>query len=738
VKPENILLGSRGGTTGVGHLRVADFGVARAVEAAGAGRLTETGLVVGTPAYMSPEQAGGEPVDARADIYALGCVLYEMLAGEPPYTGPTAQAILAKRLSDPIPSLRRIRETIPEALDSALAKSLARTPADRFRTAADFARALASDREARARETPSRRRVAAARAMAIGLGLLALVAVATVLWERSHRSTGPTAPHRLAVLPFENLGDSADAYFADGITDEVRGKLSAVSGMRVIARSSTSEYRGTRKSPRQIGRELGADYLLTATVRWDKNQARPSRVRVNPELIRASDGTTRWQQPFDAALTDVFQVQADIAGRVAQALDLALGSGERERLEVRPTANLAAYDAYLRGEEVSAGIARSDPATLRRAIAHYEQAVALDPGFAPAWARLSQAHSYLYGQAAPTPQGRQSARLAAERALAVAPDRPEGRRALGDYHARVSGDYALALEQYAQGRRIAPSDAELLVGSARAERSLGRWEAALEHLLQARTLDPRSASTADALVLTLLYLRRYPEALEASDRALAQTPASMDLLEDKAMVHLARGDLAAARGVLRAAPPDIEPAALAAFLGNYWDLFWVLEEEQQQLLLRLTPGAFDDSRSTWAIVLAQTHALRRDQRGAPAHADSPRPDLAERLRVTPDAAQLHLFYGLALAYLGRKEEAIREGEHGLRLEPVSRNAFDGPYFQHQLARIYLTVGVHDKALDQLERLLEIPYYLSPGWLRIDPAFDPIRDHPRFRQLIAGD
>src|SRR5262249_14921096 len=191
---------------------------------------------------------------------------------------------------------------------------------------------------------------------------------------------------RVAVLPFENLGDSADAYFADGMTDEVRGKLSQVAGLAVIARTSSNEYRKTTKAPQQIARELGADYLLTATVRWEKAAGGPSRVRVSPELIRVEPGaapTTKWQQGFDASLTDVFQVQADIASKVASALDVALGDSVRHEITAKPTANLAAYDAYLKGQAVGQGAI--DPASVRRAITLFEQAGALDSALISAW-----------------------------------------------------------------------------------------------------------------------------------------------------------------------------------------------------------------------------------------------------------------------------------------------------------------------------------------------------------------
>ena len=753
IKPENILL------TAEGHTLVADFGIARAL--GGDERLTQTGMSVGTPAYMSPEQASGDKtIDARTDVYSLGAVLYEMLAGEPPFTGPTAQAIIMKRFTEPVPSVRRGRSSVPEGVDQAIQRALAPVPADRFATAAEFARAIqptvtaataaptavatsvVSPASAGAPAPPlvTRARRLPVTAIALGVGFLIGLGV-LFAWRHSHGSAAESAgPKVLAVLPFENLGDSTDAYFADGVTEEVRGKLSRLAGLEVIARSSSNQYRHTTKAAQEIARELGADYLLTATVRWEKAAGGASRVRVTPELVEAGPGhapRTRWQEPFDASLTDVFQVQADIATKVASALDVALGDSARHELAAKPTGNLPAYDAYLKGEAASQGMAVGDPPSLRRAIGFYEQAVGLDSASVPAWAQLARARALLYSNGTPTPELAAEAREAAERAQALGPDRPEGQLALGSYYQFVEVDNRQALAASEAGLKLAPNNVDLLVTAALVDQRLGRWDAALQHFAKAAALDPRSANTARRTGVALLWLRRYPEAQAALDRALALAPTNVTIIEQKAMVALAQGDLAGARAVVRAALTTVDPAALLAFFANYWDLYWVLDDAQQQQLLALPPSAWDNDRGTWAIVRAQTYQLRGNAAQARVYADSARLGFEAQLRATPEDAQRRVFRGLALAILGRKAEAIAEGERAVALWPISRDGFTGVYVENQFVRIYLLVGEPEKALDQLEPLLKIPYYLSPGWLRIDPTFTPLKGNPRFERLVAG-
>ncbi len=730
IKPDNILFHE-------GRALVADFGIA--LVASTGERATATGMSVGTPSYMSPEQALAERnLTPQSDIYALGVVTYEMLAGEPPFSGPSAQAIMARVIAEPPRSLRIHRPGVPQSIESGVLKSLEKVPADRFATASDFARAIATtgDNDAVSRASAPRRRIPHA---VSGLLLAGVLVIGTLFaWRKSWNLREKKTPARvLAVLPFTNIGDSSDAYFADGVTDAVRGKLSLLRGLDVIAGESSNEYRQSHKPLRQIAQELGASYLLTAKLRWAVSPDGTKRMELNPELVDAAEGhppRVRWSEPFGAKLTDVFQVQADIAGRVANALDVVLGDSIRQQFAQRPTQNFKAYDLFLRGQELfSAGDFTQGP--MRRAAQYYEQAIALDSNFVEAWAGSSRAHSLIYANSIPLPADSAASHHAAERARHLKPSAPDGYLSLGDYYAGVKLDPALAAEAYLTGLRIAPRNADLLMGVAGAEVGLGRFDSALAHYTDAASLNPRSVPISNGFAYTLFYLRRYPEAAEAYDRAIAVAPTVPNLREERAMVELGRGDLSAARRVIAAAPPEIERDEFLALVAMYGDLFWLLTDAQQVEVLRFDARPFGNDRAGWALVQTQILALRGDTTPSRAFADSSRHAIEQQLRLAPDDPGRHMGHALALAYLGQPSAAINEARRTVAQLPVSKNAWAGAYLRHQLARIYIMAGEHEKALDEIEYLLSIPYVLSPGWLRIDPAFAPLRGNPRFERLL---
>ncbi|HKP29962.1 MAG TPA: protein kinase [Gemmatimonadales bacterium] len=801
MKPANVLLSA-------GHALVADFGIARAM---GGDAITHTGLAIGTPQYMSPEQAMGSPVDGRTDVYAVGAVLYEMLAGDPPFGGSNSQAILTKSLTEPPRALSASRPAVSPALNTLVQRALAKDPDGRFPDAKAFAEALQRGIDqarqssgtievqsgvsagliwglfagasaialmlafllVRSRGLPSWTLAFALVLLAIGAAVLLATGraekrraggieprglekrltyrnaaiggvLAMMLWAlvsttltlggtRSGSGTSESASGavRLAVLPFENRGDPADAYFADGIADEMRGKLASLGGFQITARSSSDQYRQTTKSPQQIGQELSVDYLLSATIRWAKGTGGKDRVQVVPELINVKNGGVAWQQSFDADLTDVFQVQTQIASRLAGALGVALGSQETTKLTERPTENLAAYDLYLKGRAVTG----ADAVSLRTALRYYEQATTLDSSFADAWGQMAATLLTLYANASPDPDFAARARRAIDKAKALAPDQAMPHTADVMYAYTVLHDPVRAQAAVDAGLKVAPNDPGLLARAANVERAFGRYEEALAHLERARRLDPRSVGVASNLQNTLLWLRRYPEALGASEAALSITPGDLSVTQDKAMIYVAQGDLAGAREVIRQVSPTVAAPTLATFFSMYWDMYWVLEEPLQQVALRLTPSDFDGDRPTWAVTMMQLYGSRGDKARSLAYADTAHAEYVKALKETPEDPQRNVVHGLVLAYLGRKAEAIAAGERGVALLPISRDAVNGTYYVLQMARIHAMVGEPEKAIDALEQLLRMPFYLSPGWLRIDPTFAMLKGNPRYERLL---
>ena len=464
VKPANVLLHE-------GEAMIADFGIAMALSSAASERLTRSGIVVGTPQYMSPEQAMHEgPLDARTDIYGLGCILYEMLAGEPPFSGRSAMAAIAKRLVDPAPSVRRLRATVPPEVDRAIMKALARLPADRFASAREFSDALSGSDDGSPRQ----------------------------------RSVG--------VLPFLNLsGDADNEYFADGVTEDVIAHLSKVRTLKVISRTSVMPFKKRELGLREIASQLDVATLLEGSVRRAGD-----RVRIVAQLIDAESDRHLWAETYDRQLTDIFAIQTDVALHIAAALKAELSPDERTRIEKEPTGDLEAYQLYLQGRSCTV---RYTVEWTLRGIEYFERAAERDPRYALPHAGIALAYIELAeGGVTPPQVAYARAKEATARALELDPGLGQAHTAAGYLKTTLDFDWAGAEEEFKRALELGPNDADTYDLYGRLCNSVGRHDEAITMTRRAQQLDPL-AHRSD-LATALLRAGHYDEALAAAKHAI--------------------------------------------------------------------------------------------------------------------------------------------------------------------------------------------------------------------------
>lgn len=730
IKPANILISA-------GHALVADFGIARATRDEGR-TLTGTGLAIGTPQYMSPEQASGDPeVDGRSDIYALGSVLYEMLTGEPPFTGPTAQAIISRSLSEDPRPITRTRSAVPLEVDRIVLTALAKSPADRYATADEFAAALAQagHHEHQATLTSPAAGWLAGRKMLLvaAVGVVLLGAAGAALFTRGSPASGAVernAVHSVAVLPFVHEGTPDEAYFADGIVDELRNRLARLDQLTVIASASADQYRRSDKPPTDIARELRVDQVLMGTVRWASDGAGARKFRVSVELVDGQSGSVSWRDSFDGDMSDPFVVQSQIATRVAGALGTAVAADQRQNLADRPTSNVEAYDLYLQGR----AIGFSGPSDTRRSAEQFERAVALDANFAEAWAGLARSLSLLYANTAADSAIARRARVALDRALALKPDLVDAHLAAVLYYMGVEPNSAAAQQQSERALALAPNNAEALTRAALNDLNSGRFERMSERLTRARALNPRSVRVLTSLTQAQIYLGQTAEAVVTADELMDLKPTAIGDIEGAVMAYVANGDLAGARRIVARALEGRSETELIAYFAGYQEMAFVLSDAQREVLFRLSPSSFDRDIAWWGQSLSIAAWQQGDIARARAYADSSLAVASEQITASSGDPQLRILNAGSLAILGRDTEARREAERALS-DTGASNPDGIAYVMQQYARVMMTVGDTARALDMLEYLVEQRQFsLQPGWLRVDPSYRALRGNPRFERL----
>jgi eukaryotic-like serine/threonine-protein kinase len=757
IKPENIMLRPDG------YVKVLDFGIAKLTEQrpaldhyeVGTTAVLETrpGLVLGTGQYMSPEQARGQNVDSRSDIWSLGVVLYEMVGGNPPFRGETPSDCIASILKTEPPPLSGVLSDVPLKLESILQKALRKNSDERYQTIKEMLadlRNLKAEREAEGSSPQIKARAESIVSKIKGhkRGVLltlaaAILAAAAFAYSFFFVAPAPSPNEKsIAVLPFENLsGEKANAYFADGIQDEILTRLSKIADLKVISRTSAQRYKNTSQKLSEIANQLGVANLLEGSVQKTNDQ-----VRVNVQLIRAANDSHLWAETFDRKLTDIFSVESEVAKAIADQLQAKLTGQEEQVIAARPTDNSEAYDAYLRGlaYTLKTGPSAADALGAQR---YLKEAVRLDPKFALSWALLSyvDALGYLTLNLQPTVALREEARQAAETALTLQPNLGEAIVAKGYYHYACLKDYDTAVRYFEQARQFLPNSSQIPESLAYVARRRGQWDRSESYFNEAERLDPRNVNLLASHAASSIILRRFPEALRKLDQVLDIIPDDVDTLAQKAAIAQAEGDLPRASALLAPLHPnadDTTALGTQVYQG-------ILERRPAQMIFRLKEilakpdpalGYVNGELRFW---LGWAQEVAGDHAAAQESWRQARGELEAFLKEQPGNYILIGDLALTNTGLGDKAAALALSERTMAVVPIEKDAVDGPGPIEILARVAARIGEPDRAIAALQKLLSIPYAgplasnvpLTPALLRLDPMFDPLRNNPRFQKLI---
>jgi serine/threonine protein kinase/Tfp pilus assembly protein PilF len=711
-------------------VKIIDFGLAKAFHTATDPKSLTHDKFVGTPAFASPEQFEHSALDVRSDIYSLGETLWFALTGKTPFAGRTLSEIHDAQKSNALPAKQLKAAHVPHRLKSLIESMLAFEPASRPGTADLAARLKRCSPEVRSMR---RTRAALAVATAVVFGMLLFFLPHLIAREKS-----------IAVLPFENRSEEkANAYFAEGIQDEILTRLSKIADLKVISRTSTQHYESAPRNLREIAKQLGVAHILEGSV-----QKIGDAVRVNVQLIKASDDSHLWADTFDRKLTDIFSVETDIARAVADQLRARLTGHEKQVIAARPTDNIDAYDAYLRGLAYSLRT-QTTPANSLAAQRYLKEAVRLDPKFALAWALLSivDAGNYISQNLQPTLALREETRQAAETALTLQPNLAEAMLAKGSYYYACLNDYDAAVRYFEQARQFLPNSSRIPEWLAYVARRQGQWDRSEAYFKEAERLDPSNVYLLTEHAFSYIALRRFPEALRKLDQILHVTPSDVDTLALKASIAQAEGDLPRAAGLLAPLHPtaDDYPVIEAQVYQA------ILERRPAEIIPRLkeilakpdlTLGFYNGEMRFWlgwAEEVAGDHAAAQDTW------QQARSELESFLKDQPQNYVLIGDLALTMMGLGDKASALALSERAIAANPIETDAMRGPVAIEILARVAARAGESDRAIAALQKLLSIPYAgprpdnvpLTPALLRLDPMFDPLRNDPRFQKLVAS-
>jgi serine/threonine protein kinase/Flp pilus assembly protein TadD len=743
IKPGNILLDSKG------EPHLTDFGLARLIEKEST--MTRTLELLGTPSYMAPEQAVGNnaAISSVTDVYGLGAVFYQLLTGHPPFAGGTTFETI-KLLLDTEPRQPRLwNPKIDRDLATICLKCLEKDPQRRYPSAL----ALAEDLEHWLKHEPIQARHTGIFARAkkwvrrnptsalLMASLIALAAAAGWIVWKSEFIRHPVVTTGIAVLPFEDRSeDKANAYFADGIQDEILTRLSKIADLKVISRTSTQHYKSAPRNLPEIAKQLGVAHIVEGSV-----QKSGEVVRVNVQLIKAANDSHLWAETFDRKLTDIFSVESEVAKSIADQLRVHLTGREEQVIAARPTDNPEAYDAYLRGLAYTLKT-NVTPANGLGAQKYLKEAVRLDPKFALSWALLSfvDARGYITLTLQPTVALREEARQAAETALTLQPDLGEAVLANGHYHYACLKDYDTAARYFEQARQFLPNSSRIPQSLAFVARRRGQWYQSESYFNEAERLDPRNVSLLTQHAGLYITLRRFPEALRKFDQVLNIAPDDVGTLVTMAAIAQAEGDLPRAAALLTPLHPNADDTQ--ALETQVYQA--ILERQPAPMIPRLKEilakpdpalGFYNGELRFylgWAQEVAGDHAAAQESwRQA-------RSELEPFLKEQPENDELIGDLALTNMSLGDKAAALTLAERAMTAVPIDKDAVNGPAPLEILARV--TAGTNDpgRSIATLQKLLSIPYNgrlaenlpLTPALLRLDPMFDPLRSDPRFQKL----